>query len=280
MRIIRKPKKSFYVLMTVFIMIITSIFTITEVKGRERVIATEKTFTHENLPTRETAYSQGLKKQINRSFVTTTVTRDNEQLEKPLYLTFDDGPTKDTLHILDVLKQYEAKATFFMLKGQMEQHPDITKRIVNEGHAVGCHGVSHNLSQFYGADGSALTEMQDCLGTLKSITNVDSTLIRVPFGSAPYLKEPHRTDLLSHYQMWDWNIDSEDWTLRSAPKIISNILPQLTKLESRGETPILLFHDKSFTAESLPEVLSFTNKAGYQPITINETIEPLQFKVR
>ncbi|MBM7703214.1 polysaccharide deacetylase family protein [Metabacillus iocasae] len=280
MRMIRKPKKPFYFLIMVLIMITTSIFTMTEVKGREKAVALSHTLTHEDLPSRKTAYSNELKKELNQSFVTTTFNHNNEPLEKPLYLTFDDGPTKDTLHILDVLKQHHVKATFFMLKGQMEQHPDITKQIVAEGHGVGCHGVSHDLSQFYGSEGAALNEMRECLATLQSITHVDSSLIRVPFGSAPYLKEPHRTDLLSHYQMWDWNIDSQDWTLRSASKIIHNILPQLTALDARHETPVLLFHDKSFTAESLPEILTITTKSGYQPITINETMEPLQFKAR
>ncbi|WP_256993227.1 polysaccharide deacetylase family protein [Priestia flexa] len=211
------------------------------------------------------------------AYLANTLNDRNEPLTKPVFITFDDGPNNDTQKILDTLRDYNVKATFFLLKNQIDRYPDIAKRIVAEGHSVGCHGVSHDIHQMYGKDGAALNEMTTCLNTLKDVTGVDSKLIRVPFGSVPYLKEPHRTQLTSRYQLWDWNIDSEDWALRSAPKIIQSIEPHIEHVNASGQTPVILFHDKPFTAQSLPTILTYLHSNHYQSMTINNTMKPLQF---
>jgi peptidoglycan/xylan/chitin deacetylase (PgdA/CDA1 family) len=238
-----------------------------------------------SLPQKQTSDVEELKKEINSlhypQLLSTTLDKNEQRIKRPIHFTFDDGPTTDTPYILDILKQFNVKATFFMLDGQMKRFPDITRRVAAEGHAVGCHGVTHDLHKIYAHDGSALQEMQQCKDTLKKITNIDSMLIRVPFGSAPYLKEPHRSQLKqARLQLWDWNVDSEDWRVKTPVQVVKNVLPQISRLEDSKTTPIVLFHDKPVTVQALSEIMAFTQKAGYQSIVISEAMRPMEFSVR
>lgn len=279
-RVIR-PKKTFYAVLGTIILVMLFVLSSNSEDGN----AEEQLYTDSSLPLKQISEVEQLKKEINSmhqpQFLSTTLDANEQPIQKPVYLTFDDGPTKDTPYILDVLKQFNVKATFFMLDGQIKRFPDIAKRVVEEGHAVGCHGVSHDLRKIYAHDGSALQEMKQCSQTLKDITKVDSSLIRVPFGSVPYLKEPHRSELKqARFQLWDWNVDSEDWNVKTPAQVIRNVLPALNRLECEERTPIVLFHDKEVTARSLHEILTFTQQSGYQPLLISEAIQPMEFRVR
>ncbi|MDQ0245387.1 peptidoglycan/xylan/chitin deacetylase (PgdA/CDA1 family) [Bacillus fengqiuensis] len=279
-RVIR-PKKPFYAVLGTMILVILFVLSSNSGDGN----AKEQLYIHSSLPLKQMSEVEQLKKEINsmqqQRLLSITLDANEHRIQKPVYFTFDDGPTKDTPYILDVLKQFNVKATFFMLDGQMKRFPDITKRIVEEGHAVGCHGVSHDLRKIYAHDGSALQEMQQCSETLKTLTKVDSSLIRVPFGSVPYLKEPHRSQLKqARFQLWDWNVDSEDWGAKTPAQVIHNVLPVLNRLQQSENAPIILFHDKEVTARSLHEILTFTQQSSYQPILISEAMHPMEFRVR
>ncbi|QSF42192.1 polysaccharide deacetylase (plasmid) [Priestia megaterium] len=266
------------------LVIIASFFVIVEVRGNKQATSQQILLNASPLPLKSISDFNHSKKQIKildqNMYLSNTVSNQNQQITQPIYLTFDDGPTPDTLKILEILRKYDVKVTFFMLKNQMESYPDIAKKVAEEGHAIGCHGVSHDINIIYSKDGTALQEMQQCLATVKKVTGIDSKLIRVPYGSAPYLKEPHRTELLSNFQLWDWNIDSEDWALRSAPKIINSIKPHIQTVYQNNRTPVILFHDKSFTAQSLPQILKYIKETGYQSIEIDDSMEPIQFPSR
>jgi len=276
-----KSKKIFYLLLTLTLGIALLFFVISEFKKSRQVISQSTVLNTNSLPLKAINPISHATKQIKildrNMYVSNTLNDQNQALTQPIYLTFDDGPTPDTLKILEVLRQYNIKATFFMLKNQIDSYPTIAKKVAEEGHAIGCHGVSHDINIIYSKDGTANQEMQQCLATVKKVTGIDSKLIRVPYGSAPYLKEPHRTELMNNYRLWDWNIDSEDWALRSATKIEHSIAPNIKRVYQNGQTPIILFHDKSFTAQSLPAILTYIKKTKYQPIEIDETMEPIQF---
>ncbi|WP_081085262.1 polysaccharide deacetylase family protein [Priestia megaterium] len=281
MKKIFKSKKIFYLLLTLTLGIALSFFVISEFKKSRQAISQSTVLNTNSLPLKAINPISHATKQIKilyrNMYVSNTLNDQNQALTQPIYLTFDDGPTPDTLKILEVLRQYNIKATFFMLKNQIDSYPTIAKKVAEEGHAIGCHGVSHDINIIYSKDGTANQEMQQCLATVKKVTGIDSKLIRVPYGSVPYLKEPHRTELMNNYRLWDWNIDSEDWALRSAPKIEHSIEPNIKRVYQNGQTPIILFHDKSFTAQSLPAILTYIKKTKYQPIEIDETMEPIQF---
>ncbi|MGO4888774.1 polysaccharide deacetylase family protein [Anaerobacillus sp. MEB173] len=196
--------------------------------------------------------------------------KEPQKPSKVAYLTFDDGPNQHTAKILDVLEKYDAKATFFMMKYNMEKNQAVVKRMVTDGHGLGCHGVTHDRAKFYKSPQSAVNEMTSCQKTITNVSGVTSTLIRVPYGSKPSMTTPYR-DAMSKagYTMWDWNVDSTDWKLSSAKAISNHTIAQINKIETRGETPVILMHDRALTVSALPEVIGYLQKQGYslEPLT-------------
>ena len=196
---------------------------------------------------------------------------------KSAYLTFDDGPNKHTETILQILKEYEAKATFFMLDGNMKQYESTVQKMSAEGHALACHGVTHDKNKFYRSPASAVDEMTTCLSTIKAITNVDSNMIRVPYGSVPYMKANYRKAMdEAGYLMWDWNVDSLDWKFLNGPKTANYTIEQIKK-QANGTAPIILMHDKATTAEALPAILDYLQNNGYELKVMTNTLQPYNF---
>lgn len=197
---------------------------------------------------------------------------------KVVYLTFDDGPSSATDDILETLQKYHAKATFFMLSPHMKERPNVVKRVVEEGHGVGMHGVTHDVNRFYHSKQTVLGEMNESQKALESITRIHSVLIRTPYGSVPYLTKPFRKALNEQgYELWDWNIDSNDWDLPDG-KYVENLIEQIQSLEGNGATPVVLLHDQSKTAKYLPKLLTYLTKQGFQMKKIDASVEPVQFK--
>lgn len=199
----------------------------------------------------------------------------------PVYLTFDDGPTEHTPAILDILKKYEIKSTFFMLNNNIHKNPDIVKTVSENGHTVGCHGVTHKVKLFYKTNTSPKEEMVACGKSVEDVIDSKVQVIRVPFGSSPYLTSAQKSELeKSQFIMWDWNVDSHDWSMNSSDKIVQTVLQQVKKLKEKEITPVLLFHDKEITVKALPQIIEQLKKLGYdfKPITVDDT--PLQFSIK
>lgn len=196
---------------------------------------------------------------------------------KTVYLTFDDGPTSATTDILDTLHQFNAKATFFMLEPSMRESPEVVDKIVEQGHAVGLHGVTHDLNHFYKSEQSALKEITTAQETLQQITGVRSNLIRTPYGSVPYLTKSYREVLDSNgFKLWDWNVDSRDWSL-SSDQYLDTVIGQIEELVNAGVKPIILMHDKQNTAEHLSILLTYLSEHGFQTKKIEENTQPYNF---
>lgn len=200
---------------------------------------------------------------------------------KKIYLTFDDGPSsKNTPVILDILNKHNAKATFFMLSGNMQNNPEIVKRIKAEGHTVALHGVTHVHSRFYGTSWAPADEMGLANRTLKNILGDGSSIVRVPYGSSPNLTNTQYYNLKnSGYLMWDWNVDSQD-SLRanvSSQTIYNNTIAGISKVK---DTPVVLFHDKTNVVYCLDEILTYVKSRGYYPIAITDKVTPYNWKER
>ncbi|CAI6039580.1 Peptidoglycan-N-acetylglucosamine deacetylase [Paenibacillus sp. JJ-100] len=199
---------------------------------------------------------------------------------KIIYLTFDDGPTAHTGQLLDILDQYNVKATFFMLGPHMEQYQQSTKRIVNEGHGLGLHGVTHVPNQFYNSAYSGLKEMKQANESLNKVAGVKTSLVRTPYGSKPYLKPAYRDVLLGQggFHLWDWNVDSLDWKYKKDhQKVYDNVMSQVHKVKNKGVTPVVLMHDQEATLKVLPRVLKTLKAEGYQFKILNKNVQPVNF---
>lgn len=195
---------------------------------------------------------------------------------KRVYLTFDDGPSERTGQILDLLKKYDMKATFFMLAGRIYAYPDAVKRIHNEGSALGLHGVSHRLGAFYDGKFSPVLEMNGANDALYGVLGAVTRLVRVPYGSRPHLtKEQYKTLLDYGYLMWDWNIDSKDSaqspTVRSIEKTVKSSVGKFS-------CPVVLFHEKTVTVSALENILIHLRQNGYTALPLSEDLEPYNWQ--
>ncbi|MEG2983329.1 MAG: polysaccharide deacetylase family protein [Peptostreptococcaceae bacterium] len=211
------------------------------------------------------------------SFTTTIAycLQNPEFTGKTIYLTFDDGPNKNTTEILDLLKKYNMKATFFLLEDRINAYPEIVMRIFNEGHSIGLHGQSHEKTVFYASNSSALSEINNTNHTLKELIGCDIKLVRVPYGSKPHLTETQYNSLVNYgYKVWDWNIDSTDTCKNTnVNSIISNTLSNL----SLSKSSVILFHDKQITVKALPNILTHLQSNGYECKSINKNQTPMNW---
>lgn len=214
-------------------------------------------------------------RQSDASFIENNKTKidkyfTNSKPKRVVYLTFDDGPNQYTSQVLDVLKNKQANATFFMIEGNMKTYPDTVKRMVKEGNYPALHSVSHDKDKLYkGNVKNVALEMEKARKTLLSISGVDSHLTRAPYGSKPYLSKSHRDYLHQyHFKMWDWSIDTEDWRYsKSNPeKIVAKVKNGLQRFDGKNQPIVILFHDSKGTVSVLPEIIDYIRKKGYEPI--------------
>ena len=196
--------------------------------------------------------------------------------KKVIHLTFDDGPNKYTGRILEILKKYNMKATFFLLEANMKRNPELVKRMISEGHAIGLHGISHNIYNLYSSKTSAVNEMNEENNTLNKIIGSKTLLIRVPYGSKPYMSENQMNSFVAEgYKLWDWNIDSGD--TKKGYVSTSNILSTITYQVHRFKCPVILFHDKKCTLDALPQVLEYLAKNNYISEAVTKKDVPINW---
>ncbi len=165
--------------------------------------------------------------------------------KKVVHLTFDDGPVPEvTPWVLEILKKYNARATFFCVGDNVRRYPDIYQRILAEGHTVGNHTFRH-LNGWKTDPSTYLSDVAQCAEW------VDSRLFRPPYGK---LRRSQRLALQPHYQIVLWDVLSGDFDRSiSSERCLSNVLSNVCP------GSIVVFHD-SLKAEPhlryvLPRVL-------------------------
>ncbi|WP_165452797.1 polysaccharide deacetylase [Paenibacillus thalictri] len=200
----------------------------------------------------------------------------NSPEEPTVYLTFDDGPSKLTGRVLDILQDEGVKATFFVLGNEARQRPDTVRRIVQEGHALGNHSYNHVYSELYGAGFSPFwKQIQKTEDILNDIAGVRPALVRAPGGTYGNF-DPFYFYYMEQagYSVFDWNIDSGDAS-RAGVKA-SEITATVKKGPFRHEV-ILLMHDGSGHDESvkaLPEVIHLFKDKGYTFSVLSPLVKP------
>lgn len=201
--------------------------------------------------------------------------RQSEQ--KIIYLTFDDGPSAFTSQILETLKTYNMKATFFMLEPNMRTYQEELHAIINNGHTPALHGVTHNVSKIYRSEKTVVDEMAKAQATLMKITGTGTTLIRTPYGSAPYMKPSYKKAVkAAGFQLWDWTVDSEDWKYTNG-EYVNRTINQIEHFRYKDRPIVILLHDRKSTAEYLPKLLTYLKKNGYTPALLNDQLTAFHF---
>ena len=191
------------------------------------------------------------------------------------YLTFDDGPSGNTIRVLDILKSNNIRGTFFVTGNNTTGSNDVYRRIVREGHALGNHTYTHNFEKIYESPESFMEDFMKLENFLKELTGVRTDIMRFPGGSASQMAQDVSgyniivEDLISRvtgkgYDYFDWNVSSGDGTA-NLPKdeIVDNVSEAADRVN--GDI-VVLFHDidsKDSTVAALPEVIRELEKRGY-----------------
>lgn len=174
--------------------------------------------------------------------------------EKKVYLTFDDGPIPEiTPFILDILKKYQAKATFFCVGENIKKNPHLFQRILDEGHQVGNHTHNH-LKGWETNDEQYLANVAKC----QELTQTD--LFRPPYARAT---KSQLRQLYKEYRVIMWDIMSGDFDPNLSPqKCLENVLPNI----KNGS--VIIFHDNIKAIPRveyvLPKTIEFLLKNHYQ----------------
>lgn len=189
--------------------------------------------------------------------------------ERRIALTFDDGPTPDeTSEILDILRDYNAHATFFVLGSRVEQYPEIARREVAEGHEIANHTYSHLLCEPGVSLTKLINDIRKAQEVIHDTTGVRPKLFRPPHGLYnEQLIQAIQAESLQ-LALWTDEMDTMDWDRPGVAYIVKRVL----KNASDGD--IVLFHDhvhgKSNTMDALRKILPELKNRGYQFVTMSE----------
>ncbi|TDX84893.1 polysaccharide deacetylase family protein [Epilithonimonas xixisoli] len=184
---------------------------------------------------------------------------------KEIALTFDDGPTECTPKFLDLLKEYNIKATFFCIGKQIEKYPETFQRIIAEGHSVGNHTYSHSNKTGFLSTSKMIEEIKKCDEVMLKIGSFKTDLYRPPFGVtnpniAKAIKKTAKKSI-------GWNVRSLDTVIQDEKKILKKVTKNLKK------GSIILLHDTSEkTYNVLVELLLFLEREKYSTFTIDSMI--------
>ncbi len=180
--------------------------------------------------------------------------------ENKVYLTFDDGPTPEiTEWTLDQLKKHNVKATFFCIGKNIEKHPDIFKKVIEDGHSIGNHTFNH-LKGWKTSTEEYIENTQHCQSEICSLHSAFCNLFRPPYGKI----KPSQSKALRKlgYKIVMWDVLSEDFNQNISPeKCLENVLKNVQS------GSIILFHDsvKAFPnlEYTLPKTLEFLKEKGF-----------------
>lgn len=195
-----------------------------------------------------------------------------------VYLTFDDGPSKLTPEVLDILKDEGVQATFFVLGVNAERYPDTLQRIVDEGHAIGNHTYDHRYEELYSDFANFFAQVRKTDEIIYQTTGIRTDLLRAPGGThtnfdifyAYYLEQ-------AGFTVYDWNVDSGDARRRGVPaeEIVHNVLSAPLKPQMH-----VLLHDSAGheeTVRALPEIIRYYKELGYRFAVLDPQVEPPVF---
>lgn len=204
--------------------------------------------------------------------------------EKVVYLTYDDGPSKNTIGILDVLKEEDVPATFFVIGATTERGLSLYQRILDEGHAIGLHSYSHEYGKIYASADAYLDDLAKLSAHLRDTVGYQPKIFRFPGGSnnataSEAVLEEIQTRAAKMGLCWfDWNAlgrDDHGWT-SDAYDIYQNVI------HTAGDKKriVVLMHDdgmRTTAADATRMIIEHYRELGYRFEKLTEDTEPVRF---
>lgn len=189
--------------------------------------------------------------------------------EKVVYLTFDDGPRGHTQRLLDILEQYNVKATFFVVD---TGNTKTMKAIVDAGHSIGMHSASHEYSEIYASEEAYFNDLYKIQDVIEKATGVKSTLMRFPGGSSNSVSKKYCQGIMTRltqavtdlgFQYFDWNVSSGDaGGVDTADEVYNNVISGIAA--RNGKPAVVLQHDiQSFSVDAVERILIWGLQNGY-----------------
>lgn len=205
----------------------------------------------------------------------------NENDVHKVYLTFEDGPTENTAEILDILKEYDVKATFFVVGKEDEESIALYQRIAEEGHTLGMHSYSNQLGVLYQSQESFENDYIKIQKLLFDATGIESKFYRFPGGSGNTLSEVSMGECIQFLNQqgivyYDWNVSSGDATnAYSSDEIVANVMKDVVKYK----TSVVLLHDdvqNEVTVEALRPLLEELKAMDAEILPIDKDTSVIQ----
>lgn len=191
---------------------------------------------------------------------------DGYTTDKVVYLTFDDGPGKRTPELLEILKKYNVKATFFVVN---TGYASTIKQIHDEGHAIAIHSATHDFKKIYASESAYYDDLNKMQSIIKQYSGQETRLLRFPGGGSNTISRfnPGIMTTLTKsvknngYRYFDWNVDSKDaGGAKTAEEVFTNVT---TGLEGRKSSVVLQHDIKGFSIEAVESIINWGLANGY-----------------
>lgn len=224
------------------------------------------------------------KKDYTQLYPDMYVKRPEKQISpnKTIFLTFDDGPSARTGEVLDILKQKNVKATFFVVGNTSTAGKDYMKRIVEEGHTIAPHTFTHNFKSIYSSVEAYLNDFNKIYTLIYETTGVKPTIFRFAGGSKNSFNKNNYREIIAEmtrrgFNYYDWNLSTGDAVQKSltpAEKCLSNVLNYSAKYNNA----VVLMHDaqpKTTTVQALPALIDGLRNQGFSFQKLSNEIYPV-----
>lgn len=208
-------------------------------------------------------------------------TKDGEDVKK-VYLTFDDGPSTNTEKILDILDQYQIKATFFVTGRDDTKSLELYQEIVERGNTIGMHSYSHQYAQLYQSLDSFKQDFAMIQDRIEQACGFSCKLYRFPGGSSNQVSHLDMKEFIrflnkEQITYFDWNVECGDATDQEYTKqmLVENVVNNVAKYS----VSVVLMHDagnKDKTVEALPIIINKLQKMDVEILPIDENTVPIQ----
>lgn len=204
--------------------------------------------------------------------------------QKVVYLTFDDGPSKVTADILDLLKEEQVPATFFVIGATTDRGKQLYQRILDEGHAIGIHSYSHRYGQIYESAEAYLSDFDQLSDYLYDTVGIRPNIFRFPGGSTNATADPQTIKAIKKEMAkrgnvyFDWNAIAKDD--KSKPTAAETMYQNILKSAGDVDRILVLMHDDSLrttAVDCLKLLIDHYRTAGYTFEALTADTPPIQF---
>ncbi|MCI9476636.1 polysaccharide deacetylase family protein [Anaerovoracaceae bacterium 41-7] len=209
--------------------------------------------------------------------------RQAKAKSKTVYLTFDDGPSQTcTPEVLDILKEHNIKATFFVV-GKISENRDIVQRIIDEGHTIGIHTYTHSYEYVYQSMDTYLADFEKLWTELYEEFSYRAEIFRFPGGSVNTYNYTLCQQIIAEmyrrgFVYFDWNASAEDAASGNPSSDV--IAERILNGVHNADRSIVLMHDSASmgsTVEALPEIIEQLQDEGYAFDKLDRSVKPITF---